>query len=116
MVDRGPIVEIQPNYLFRAYWSIAVRGLKLGMVAVLGQDIFCPVRGRDYGTTMWPRKTLVPGEHSNGDQTDHENCYILVSQDFFPTRRTLRLIQILRAAGIQSLCSQGAIRNILSIQ
>ena len=54
VVDSGSIVEIQPEYLFRAYWSITIRGLKLGVVAVLGQDIFCPVRGRDDWTYLGP--------------------------------------------------------------
>ena len=67
VVDRSSIVEIQPDYLFRAYLSITVRGLKLGMVAVFGQDVFCPVRSWDYGTIMGPRKTLVPCYNSNGD-------------------------------------------------
>ena len=67
MVDRGPIVEIQPEYLFRAYWSITVRGLKLGMVAVPGQDIFRPMRRGDDRATLGPGKTLVPRENSNGD-------------------------------------------------
>src|SRR5712664_2642287 len=67
VVDRSSIVEIQPEYLFRAYWSITVRGLKLGMIAVLGQDIFCPVRCRDDRTTLGPGKTLIPSENRNGD-------------------------------------------------
>jgi hypothetical protein len=67
VVDRSPIVEIQPEYLFRAYWSITIRGLKLGMVAVFGQDVFCPVRGRAGRATTRPRKTLVPSENRNGD-------------------------------------------------
>jgi len=67
VVDRSPIVEIQPEYLFRAYLSITVRGLKLGMIAVLGQDIFCPVRGRDDRPTLGPGKTLIPSENRNGD-------------------------------------------------
>jgi len=67
VVDRGSIAEIQPDYLFCAYLSITVGGLKLGMVAVLGQDIFCPVRSRDDRTIMGPRKTLVPCDNSNGD-------------------------------------------------
>jgi hypothetical protein len=67
VVDRGPIVEIQPDYLFRAFWSITVRGLKLGMVAVFGQNVFRPVRRGDDRATMGPRKTLVPCENSNGD-------------------------------------------------
>ena len=67
IIDRSPIVEIQPEHLFRAYWSITVRGLKLGMIAVLGQDIFCPVRRRDDQTTLGPRKTLIPSENRNGD-------------------------------------------------
>ena len=67
VVDRGSIVEIEPEYLFGAYWSITVRGLKLGMIAVLGQDIFCPVRGRDDRTTLGPGKTLVPSENRNCD-------------------------------------------------
>ena len=67
IIDRSPIVEIQPDYLFCAYLSITVGGLKLGMVAVLGQDIFCPVRGPGCGTALGPRKTLVPCDNSNGD-------------------------------------------------
>jgi hypothetical protein len=67
VVDRSPIVEIQPEYLFRTYLSITVRGLKLGMVAVLGQDIFRPVRRGDDRATMGPGKTLIPCENSNGD-------------------------------------------------
>jgi len=67
VVDRGSIVEIQPEYLFRAYLSITVRGLKLSMVAVLGQDILRPVRHGDDRATMGPGKTLAPCENSNGD-------------------------------------------------
>jgi len=67
VVERSPIVEIQPEYLFRAYWSITIRGLKLGMVAVPGQDIFCPVRGRASRATARPGKTLVPCYNSNSD-------------------------------------------------
>jgi len=35
-VDRGPVVEIQPVYLFGSYAAIAVRGLNLSVVVVLG--------------------------------------------------------------------------------
>src|SRR5216683_3288642 len=114
VVDRSPIVEIQPDYLFCAYLSITVGGLKLGMVAVLGQDIFCPVRSRDDRTSMGRRKTLVPCDNSNSNQTDHENCYVLVSQDFFRLAEPY-IYSDSQSARIQSLCSEGAIRNILNI-
>ncbi len=67
VVDRGPIVEIQPEYLFRAHWSITIRGLKLGMIVVPGQDIFCPVPGWASRATARPGKTLVPCNNRNSD-------------------------------------------------
>jgi len=54
VVDRGPIVEIQPEDLFRVYLSITVRGLNLSMVTVFGQHVLCPVRGR-------ARRAMRPG-------------------------------------------------------
>ncbi len=67
VVDRGSIVEIQPEYLFPCLLVHHCTRLELGMIAVLGQDIFCPVRRRDDRTTLGPRKTLIPSENRNGD-------------------------------------------------
>src|SRR5207247_9641438 len=78
VVDRGPVVEIQPHYLFGSYNSIAVCGLNLSMVAVLGQDVFGPIRRG----TVRSGKTLVPGESNHADWADHEYCYVLFCQVF----------------------------------
>jgi len=63
VVDRGPVVEIQPHYLFGSCNSITVCGLNLSMVAVLGQDVLGPIRRG----TMGSGKTLVPGESNDAD-------------------------------------------------
>ncbi len=67
VVDCGPVIETQPEYLFRVHLSITVRGLNLGMVAVFGQYVFCPVCSRAGRATGRPGKTLVPCENRNAD-------------------------------------------------
>src|SRR5207253_6105257 len=67
VVDGGPIVENQPDYLIRGHLSITVRGLNLGMVSVFRQYVFCPVRSRTNRATIRSGKTFVPCENSNSD-------------------------------------------------
>jgi hypothetical protein len=55
VVNRSPVVDIQPVHLFSSHGSVIVRGLNLSMVAVLGQDIF----DRVHCPGVRQRKTLI---------------------------------------------------------
>lgn len=70
VVDRSPVVKVEPVDLFDGSSSVAVYGLNLSVIAILGKNVFHR-SGRRAGT-VWPGEALVPGESGDGYETDQE--------------------------------------------